>query len=623
MQLPATTCQKSPERVILCVPRSSGISVCLLALMVGMLLAGCRVYPEPQRKSVTELYLEALAASANTPEHTLGLNPSQVPRADVPTGSPRPDLSPQPAPFAPPTAGGDSPAGAYTSSQGVALQDRDGFNLLPPRMREHEAPTPAQHDRDTDGVTRQAVPVVSAVPILPAPTAPDPVSVPVANADVTTAPESSAPATPVPPVPPGPAKSAENTQLPETSSPQSPFPTLPPNSVPMAPRVTPLPSVNPPSAVPSIPAESSPEQASPPPPAPVRPQLAPGEIPIPLSDAAGDANNASRGRRKSPGPSWAPPAATTVDSSPEFKVEIRPASKAGGPTIIPSSQPRNLPTPDEAGSGPSTIPPQTSHRVPFGEQNPDQLPQLTAGINRRAGDRKAGQIAGNSAAGTNRIPQGHRAEPAVGVVHTNSTQRESRSSVVTVADWTVAPDPKADLKVNSESVPPAVAPIAQERPVAPTASQSATAMLTPGEAPVLVTDIFEDTDVRQALQSLAAQAGVAIIVDEQVSGVVTTVIEDQTFDAALRKVLLPLGLVYRCNENQEYLVAVPDPSSALFSMVADRAEFQPSHISPEELFKLLPEREQKFVTVIDKRNRLVIEAPAEIRDSILRRLEAS
>lgn len=143
----------------------------------------------------------------------------------------------------------------------------------------------------------------------------------------------------------------------------------------------------------------------------------------------------------------------------------------------------------------------------------------------------------------------------------------------------------------------------------------------PTTEPATVSEQFEETDIRQALQVLATQAGVTVIVDEQVSGTITTLIEDDPFDVALRKVLMPLGLVSRRIETGEYIVAAVDPSSPLFSKVSDRLEYRPTHVSPDELLKLLPQREARFVSVVDKRNLMIVEAPTEIAEPILMRLQ--
>lgn len=135
-----------------------------------------------------------------------------------------------------------------------------------------------------------------------------------------------------------------------------------------------------------------------------------------------------------------------------------------------------------------------------------------------------------------------------------------------------------------------------------------------------VTEIFEETDVRQAVQALAVQANVSVVLDEQVSGFTSAVIENEPFELALRKVLLPLGCVYRKYQGQ-YLIGVNDPQSSLFPLIAERCDYTPQHLSPEELSELLPERFQKFLRVVDKRNRIAVEAPAETAEKIVLELQ--
>ncbi|MCA9086789.1 MAG: hypothetical protein KDA81_22180, partial [Planctomycetaceae bacterium] len=136
-----------------------------------------------------------------------------------------------------------------------------------------------------------------------------------------------------------------------------------------------------------------------------------------------------------------------------------------------------------------------------------------------------------------------------------------------------------------------------------------------------VSDVFEDTDIRQALQSIASQAEVSLIVDEQVGGVVSGVVEDEPFETALRRLVMPLGLVYRRMSENEYLVGVPDPSSPLFSRLSERFDYRPTNLSPDELVKLIPERDQKYIQAVDARNRILIEAPPEIAHPLIERLQ--
>ena len=138
----------------------------------------------------------------------------------------------------------------------------------------------------------------------------------------------------------------------------------------------------------------------------------------------------------------------------------------------------------------------------------------------------------------------------------------------------------------------------------------------------LVSEIFVETDVREALQILAGQASVSVIVDEQARGVTSATIENEPFEAALEKILLPLGYVYR-REGEQYLVGVPDPSSALFSRIAERHDYHARHLPPGELLELLPAHLKPFVRISEKRNLIIVEAPARIVGEILEDLSRS
>ena len=124
-----------------------------------------------------------------------------------------------------------------------------------------------------------------------------------------------------------------------------------------------------------------------------------------------------------------------------------------------------------------------------------------------------------------------------------------------------------------------------------------------------------DTDVREAIQSLATQARVSVVVDDSVAGVVTATINQEPFETALKKLLLPLGLYFRFHEGQ-YLVCSADPDSAMFTIVSQRLQYEPLHSSPQELSDLLPEKDQQYVRVASSRNTIIIEAPERLAQQI-------
>ncbi|QDV68502.1 Type II secretion system protein D precursor [Rosistilla carotiformis] len=136
----------------------------------------------------------------------------------------------------------------------------------------------------------------------------------------------------------------------------------------------------------------------------------------------------------------------------------------------------------------------------------------------------------------------------------------------------------------------------------------------------LVDEIFEETEIREAIQSLALQAKVSVVIDDQVSGVATAVFEEVPFEQALEQILLPLGYIWGMR-NGQYLVGSSDPSSTLFRYLSIKMDYQPQHYAPADLLPLLPEKLQQYVRIVGKRNLVVIHAPQELADEILRELQ--
>lgn len=145
-------------------------------------------------------------------------------------------------------------------------------------------------------------------------------------------------------------------------------------------------------------------------------------------------------------------------------------------------------------------------------------------------------------------------------------------------------------------------------------------MAPPPEASRLVSEVFQETDLREAIQILATQAGISVVIDEQVTGATSAIITDEPFETALRKVLLPQRCVYRWRDGQ-CIIGVPEPESALFSLIAERVDYQPQHLSPEELAASMPERYSQYLRLVNKRNRVLIEAPADLAADILSEME--
>ncbi len=135
-----------------------------------------------------------------------------------------------------------------------------------------------------------------------------------------------------------------------------------------------------------------------------------------------------------------------------------------------------------------------------------------------------------------------------------------------------------------------------------------------------INEIFEQTEIREAIDIIASVSGETVVVDESVGGLVTLQIKDASFEQALEMLLLPLGLVYVQHEGS-YLVSPPDPESPLFSMISTRQQYSPRNHPPTKLAALVPRRLSQFFQLSDDRNLIVIEAPQKIGEDLLNRLQ--
>ncbi len=135
----------------------------------------------------------------------------------------------------------------------------------------------------------------------------------------------------------------------------------------------------------------------------------------------------------------------------------------------------------------------------------------------------------------------------------------------------------------------------------------------------LISELFEQTDIREAIQILAAYSDKSVVIDDSIGGVTSAHIQNEPFDQALQKILMPLGLEYAVHDGS-YIIAPPDPDSPLFRYVSFRTTYAPRFHKATELLALLPPRMSQFYQVSDNRNLVVIDAPKVASEEILTRL---
>jgi type II secretory pathway component GspD/PulD (secretin) len=134
--------------------------------------------------------------------------------------------------------------------------------------------------------------------------------------------------------------------------------------------------------------------------------------------------------------------------------------------------------------------------------------------------------------------------------------------------------------------------------------------------PAVVNNVFFQSDLRQAIEDVAAQAGVNIIADPSVQGVVSVTLEDVTVRRALD--LLLAGTEYRVEATEDYyLVYSPDVRSELFTDISETRIYELTYVAPEAARSLLPEPLQRYVRFEAGTARLAITAPSEIMERIV------
>jgi type II secretory pathway component GspD/PulD (secretin) len=131
----------------------------------------------------------------------------------------------------------------------------------------------------------------------------------------------------------------------------------------------------------------------------------------------------------------------------------------------------------------------------------------------------------------------------------------------------------------------------------------------------LVSNVFIDTDLRQALQDVAAQAGVNVIADPSVQGLVSVELNAVSVEKALELLLAGSGFEFARFPNY-FLVYTADPSASIFTEVARTEVFRVYHVPAATARGLLPDPLQRYVRVDEASNILAITAPRPLLERI-------
>jgi len=128
----------------------------------------------------------------------------------------------------------------------------------------------------------------------------------------------------------------------------------------------------------------------------------------------------------------------------------------------------------------------------------------------------------------------------------------------------------------------------------------------------VVSNIYYETEVREALMDIAAQTGVNIVPGPMVQGYyVTADFTEVPLEQALHQLLAPLGFTFTKMDGY-YLVGLASPDSPSFSLLSTVERVVPNYIKATSVPLLLSSFYQPFIKVDAQSNLVVISASPEM-----------
>jgi len=135
------------------------------------------------------------------------------------------------------------------------------------------------------------------------------------------------------------------------------------------------------------------------------------------------------------------------------------------------------------------------------------------------------------------------------------------------------------------------------------------------EGQPLVTNMFYETSLRQALADIAAQTGTIIVPDMSVQGLVTCELKDVPLDRALEIVLSAGQFEFR-HMDGFILVGGTDPESPAFAKLCEARRIKLNYAIAADLVKMLSPSFGAYVKADEATNAVCITAPPKLLERI-------
>src|SRR5690554_3864823 len=132
----------------------------------------------------------------------------------------------------------------------------------------------------------------------------------------------------------------------------------------------------------------------------------------------------------------------------------------------------------------------------------------------------------------------------------------------------------------------------------------------------LVTMLFFETDLREALNEISLQTGVNIIMDHTVSGMVTADIQDLPLEKALDMILMSGGYTYK-KYDDFYFVGLADVKNFSFTSLSELEVVNLKYVKVEDVLDIIPATYRDYVTGNRQKNTITINAPDRIMELLM------
>jgi len=157
-------------------------------------------------------------------------------------------------------------------------------------------------------------------------------------------------------------------------------------------------------------------------------------------------------------------------------------------------------------------------------------------------------------------------------------------------------------------------------PASQAASPAGPAGAPPKPQSGLVTNIWVDTDLRQALQDIAAQTGTTVLADPTAQGVISMSVKDMPLEECLERICAPGGLSF-VRVKDYYLVGRAEPGTEMFRRLAGLQRVKLRHATSDEVKGMLPQTLDRYVSYDKANGAVLVNAPPGMQERVLNTIQ--